>query len=102
MGRSYRDFMLPALKRFGMARHIVPDPALTEKGVTVEYLAKNVWLVGSPSTVEKRLRQQYEQTGGFGTLLGLVWDYRDNPEPWRRSLELLAKEVLPRVADLDP
>jgi alkanesulfonate monooxygenase SsuD/methylene tetrahydromethanopterin reductase-like flavin-dependent oxidoreductase (luciferase family) len=101
MGRSNRDFMLPALKKFGMARHIVPDASMEEKEISVEYLAKHVWLVGSPATVAKRLREQFMQTGGFGTLLGLAWDYRDNPKPWRRSMELMATDVLDQVSDLD-
>jgi hypothetical protein len=27
----------------------------------------------------------------------LGFDYADNPGPWRQSMELLAREVLPRV-----
>ena len=33
-------------------------------------------------------------------LLLFCFDYADNPEPWRRSMELLATEVLPRVEHL--
>jgi alkanesulfonate monooxygenase SsuD/methylene tetrahydromethanopterin reductase-like flavin-dependent oxidoreductase (luciferase family) len=101
MGRAYRNFMLPALRKFGLMRHILPDLSTPESDVTVEYLARRVWLVGSPQTVARKLRDHCIQTGGFGTLLGLAWDYRADPEPWRRSLELMAKEVLPQVPDLD-
>jgi len=30
------------------------------------------------------------------------FDYLDNPKAWHHSLELLAKEVLPRVKHLSP
>jgi hypothetical protein len=30
------------------------------------------------------------------------FDYVEDPEAWRRSLELLAKEVLPKVRHLSP
>lgn len=101
MGRAERDYVLPTFAKFGMLKHLAPDHSLPETAITVEYLAKNVWLVGSPETVAKKLRDMYHQAGGFGTLLGLSWDFSENPEPWRRSMELLATEVLERVADLD-
>jgi len=39
----------------------------------------------------------YDDLGGFGTLLMFTTDYSENPEPWRHSMELLAKQVLPKV-----
>ena len=35
-------------------------------------------------------------------LLALGFDYLDQPEAWRRSLELLATEVAPRLKHLNP
>jgi alkanesulfonate monooxygenase SsuD/methylene tetrahydromethanopterin reductase-like flavin-dependent oxidoreductase (luciferase family) len=58
--------------------------------------------VGSVQTVTQKLRQMYADLGGFGTLLLFVFDYADHPEPWLKSMRLLAEEVLPRVADLEP
>ncbi|HSS84462.1 MAG TPA: alkane 1-monooxygenase, partial [Reyranella sp.] len=40
--------------------------------------------------------------GGFGQLLVFGFDYADNPKAWRHSLELLSKEVLPKVQHLKP
>jgi alkanesulfonate monooxygenase SsuD/methylene tetrahydromethanopterin reductase-like flavin-dependent oxidoreductase (luciferase family) len=100
MGRAAREYVLPLFGRFGMTKHLLPDPNLPESTATVEYFAKNVWLVGSPETVAEKLRAQYEMAGGFGTLMGHVFDHSTDPEPLRRSLELMATEVMPRVADL--
>jgi alkanesulfonate monooxygenase SsuD/methylene tetrahydromethanopterin reductase-like flavin-dependent oxidoreductase (luciferase family) len=100
MGRAYNEFLLPLFKKFGMGKHLTPDANLPEADLTPEYLAKHVWLVGTPETVEKKLRAHYKEAGGFGTALGIAFDYSENPEPFRRSLELMAREVMPRVKDL--
>jgi alkanesulfonate monooxygenase SsuD/methylene tetrahydromethanopterin reductase-like flavin-dependent oxidoreductase (luciferase family) len=100
LGRAGREFLLASMKKFGMMKHLAPDSSVAESDITVEYLAKNVWLVGSPETVAAKLRAHYKEAGGFGTQLGIMADHSADPEPFRRSLELMAKEVLPRVKDL--
>jgi alkanesulfonate monooxygenase SsuD/methylene tetrahydromethanopterin reductase-like flavin-dependent oxidoreductase (luciferase family) len=52
--------------------------------------------------VAERLHGIYEEVGGFGTLLLFCFDYSENPQAWRHSLELLAKEVMPRFKSLVP
>ena len=64
-------------------------------------MAENVWLIGSPDTVEKKILSLYEMCGGFGTLLSLVYDNRDNQKGWEKSMKLLAEEVMPRFADMN-
>jgi alkanesulfonate monooxygenase SsuD/methylene tetrahydromethanopterin reductase-like flavin-dependent oxidoreductase (luciferase family) len=102
LGRMQRDYFLPLLLSFQFHEFLKHDPSLPDSAVTVEYCARNNWIIGSPDTVVERLRQTYEEVGGFGTVLVLGIDYVDNPEAWRRSLELLAKEVWPRVKELVP
>jgi alkanesulfonate monooxygenase SsuD/methylene tetrahydromethanopterin reductase-like flavin-dependent oxidoreductase (luciferase family) len=58
--------------------------------------------VGSPQTVANRLHEIYEEVGGFGTLLLFCFDYRDQPKAWHHSMELLAREVMPRFKSLVP
>ena len=72
---------------------------MPDSAVTVEYLAEHLWLIGSPDTVERKLRDLYEISGGFGTLLVLIYDYMDNQAEWEKSMRLLAKEVMPRFPD---
>ena len=60
------------------------------------------WLIGSPKTVAEKLRGVYDEVGGFGTLLLFCFDYKENPEAWHTSMQLLAKEVIPQVAGLQP
>ena len=58
--------------------------------------------LGSPATVAEKLHAIYEEVGGFGSLLLFCFDYSENPESWRHSIELLAKEVMPRFKGLLP
>jgi alkanesulfonate monooxygenase SsuD/methylene tetrahydromethanopterin reductase-like flavin-dependent oxidoreductase (luciferase family) len=58
--------------------------------------------VGSPATVSQKLNDIYEEVGGFGTLLLFCFDYSENPNAWRHSMELLAKEVMPRFKGMVP
>jgi alkanesulfonate monooxygenase SsuD/methylene tetrahydromethanopterin reductase-like flavin-dependent oxidoreductase (luciferase family) len=100
MGRMMREYFLPLLQVFGYTRHLKEDENTADSDVTVEYCADHNWLVGSPETVARKLEKVYADMGGFGHLLLFCFDYVDNPEPWRRSMELLAKEVVPRVTHL--
>jgi alkanesulfonate monooxygenase SsuD/methylene tetrahydromethanopterin reductase-like flavin-dependent oxidoreductase (luciferase family) len=100
MGDAQRQFLLKLFKKFNMMKHLCPDPNVPESDITPEYLAKNVWLVGSPETVARKLRSHFEEAGGFGVTVGVVFDHSGDSEPLRRSLELMGREVLPRVKDL--
>jgi alkanesulfonate monooxygenase SsuD/methylene tetrahydromethanopterin reductase-like flavin-dependent oxidoreductase (luciferase family) len=101
MGRTYREFFIPFFKMGGLDKLMMPDPS---QEMTVEWLAKNAWLVGSPETVAEKLQEQYNAAGGWGVLNLQTWDYSDQPEAWHQCLELLAKEVVPRLnlRDIEP
>ena len=45
-------------------------------------------------------RLLYAEVGGFGHLLLFGFDYIDDAAAWKHSMELMAHEVLPRVAHL--
>ncbi|MDH4147613.1 MAG: LLM class flavin-dependent oxidoreductase [Acidimicrobiia bacterium] len=100
MGRMMNEYFLPLLEAFGFKEFLKADPTTPDDQVTVEYCAEHNWLIGSPETVANRIEKVYAEVGGFGWLELFCFDYADNPEPWRRSMELLAKDVMPRVAHL--
>jgi len=100
MGRMNREYFLPLLTAFGFVQFLKEDESMADADVTPEYCAKHNWLIGSPETVAGKLEHLHEEMGGFGHLLLFCFDYVDNPQPWRRSMELLAKDVMPRVAHL--
>ncbi|NIH78465.1 LLM class flavin-dependent oxidoreductase [Amycolatopsis viridis] len=96
MGRILGDYLVPAFVNSGLGHYMVPPDADVEgDAITPEYLARTIWLVGSPRTVADRLVEQYEQAGGWGTLLGLTFDFADDPEPWFHSMDLMINKVMP-------
>ena len=98
--RNYDEYFIPLLKAMGVLDLMKLDPDMPDSEVTVEYLMDNVWIVGGPDDVERQIRELYDEVGGFGVLLamGHEWQPKDK---WVNSMTLLAKEILPRLSDLD-
>jgi alkanesulfonate monooxygenase SsuD/methylene tetrahydromethanopterin reductase-like flavin-dependent oxidoreductase (luciferase family) len=101
MGRMMREYFLPLMADFDFVKYLKDDPSVSDNLVTPEYLADHGWLVGSPRTVRDKLAQMYRDLGGFGTLLLFTFDYADDPEPWFKSMRLLAEEVMPHFKTFD-
>jgi alkanesulfonate monooxygenase SsuD/methylene tetrahydromethanopterin reductase-like flavin-dependent oxidoreductase (luciferase family) len=97
LARAYDEWVLPLYQKFGLLS--VMAPGVPEDEINAEYLARHQWLIGAPDTVVERLSEQNEASGGFGVLLMMGFDYLDNPDSFRRSMELLATEVAPRIKD---
>ncbi len=57
---------------------------------------KSTNVIGTPDDLVQRIRQLYEITGGFGTVIGFVHDWA-NRENTRRSWDLVARYVIPEV-----
>ena len=99
-GRVWREYLLGLFAQFDMLSVFKHDPELPDDAVNVEYLADHMWLVGSVDTVTRKLRDMYQDVGGFGTLLTLVYDHWQNQQGWEKSTRLLAQEVMSQLADL--
>lgn len=100
LGRTYREYLLPLFSKFGLIGFFKHHPEVPDSDVTPEYLVDHGWLVGSSRTVTEKLGQLYEDTGGFGCLLVLVFDQLENNEGWANSQRLLMEEVMPHFAHL--
>jgi alkanesulfonate monooxygenase SsuD/methylene tetrahydromethanopterin reductase-like flavin-dependent oxidoreductase (luciferase family) len=99
IGRDYRDYFLPLL---GLSRGLGGlklEASMSDDAITLDYLCDNVWIVGSPETVVRKIRELYASVDGFGGLLIGATDWPD-PSIWQRSMDLFASEVMPRVAEL--
>jgi alkanesulfonate monooxygenase SsuD/methylene tetrahydromethanopterin reductase-like flavin-dependent oxidoreductase (luciferase family) len=75
---------------------IKPDPATADEALTVEQIKRSQVIAGSPRRVLDQLVALRDETGPFGTLLATGHDW-DRPAMWKRSMELLASEVMPRL-----
>ncbi len=102
MGRMMREYFLPLLTNVGVIQFLKHDENVADSDVTPEYCARHNWLIGSPTTVVEKIERMYDEVGGFGSLLLFCFDYSENPQAWHHSMELLAKEVIPKVAHLSP
>jgi len=102
MGRMYTEYFLPLLGSFGFKEFLKHKPEVSDDEVTTEYCGRHNWIVGSPRTVVARLEEVYRELGGFGCILLFCFDYADNPQAWRHSMELLAREVMPKLKHLKP
>ena len=98
LGHCWREYLLPIYKRHGFLQGFLDDAGATESDIDMDFLADNVWIVGSPQTVIEKFGALFEATGGWGTILVQSQDYADTPEPWNESLHLLANEVAPQVS----
>lgn len=74
-----------------------PDPSMPDSDMDADYWMDQVFIVGDPDSVAEQLAALREQVGPFGTLSLTAHDW-DNPEAWKRSLELMAHEVMPRLS----
>jgi alkanesulfonate monooxygenase SsuD/methylene tetrahydromethanopterin reductase-like flavin-dependent oxidoreductase (luciferase family) len=97
LGRVWREYLLPFFVGSGMGQNLV-HPGDPERLLDVDYLIERSWLVGSPDSVTRKLARLQEATGGFGTLLMMVYDFSSEPEWWDESLRLLTQEVAPHFA----
>ena len=101
MGRCWREFLLPVYLGLGLGPMLKRDPAMSDAAITLDYLADELWLVGSPATVAHKIRDLQAQTGGFGRLLAVSYDARGERTAWERSLRLLVHEVLPACGPIN-
>jgi alkanesulfonate monooxygenase SsuD/methylene tetrahydromethanopterin reductase-like flavin-dependent oxidoreductase (luciferase family) len=74
-----------------------PDLIIPDEDVTEDMIKRALVIAGSPKRVVEQLVALREETGPFGTLLmgGHDWD---QPALWRRSMELLATQVMPEFS----
>jgi alkanesulfonate monooxygenase SsuD/methylene tetrahydromethanopterin reductase-like flavin-dependent oxidoreductase (luciferase family) len=84
------------LVRAGRANLFKPDPELPDSVVTTDYILDRVVIAGTAPQVAEEILALRELVGDFGTLLYCAMDWVD-PTLARRSLELMAEEVLPAV-----
>jgi len=94
----YYSFFLFSFTHLRKALFMVkPDLDMPDEAVTVDAIKRGMIIAGSPRRVLEQLVALRDETGHFGTLLMAGHDW-DQPKMWRRSMELLANEVMPRFS----
>ena len=90
------DYLIRILTAGGVLQVMKERPDQPDEEITVEYALSKLCIIGSPATCSERLRALQEATGGFGTLLMIAHDWDDRAR-WTRSLDLLARTVVPAM-----
>lgn len=99
MGRAFTAYMSPLLRSGGRLDRLKDEGDPTpDQQIDAQWMLDHLWIVGDPDRVVERLRSLYTAVGGFGTLLVICHDMP--ADLWQRSLQLLASDVAPRLADL--
>lgn len=72
------------------------DPGTPDADANLDYLMREQIIHGDPDEVVRRLRLLMDETGDFGTLLLLGYDW-DDKAAWVRSMDLFVHEVMPAL-----
>jgi alkanesulfonate monooxygenase SsuD/methylene tetrahydromethanopterin reductase-like flavin-dependent oxidoreductase (luciferase family) len=81
----------------GLGRKIYKrDLAMSDADCNLDFLMSEQIIAGDVDCVLERLLAMMEETGRFGTLVLMGYDWDDKPS-WVRSLELFARELMPRL-----
>lgn len=84
-----------------LQRQVPPGGTLDD--LTFDYMSRTgFYWIGSPDTIYQTIKEYYEESGGFGTLLVFAGLPMATPAKVARSLTLLMEEVAPRLANLEP
>ena len=76
------------------------DPSMPDEEVTVEYVLKNLCIIGDQKSSIEQLEELWEVTGGFGTLLMIKHDFDDLPR-WRQCIQMLTNDIVPALPSID-
>lgn len=86
------------LERAGQIMVLKAHPDLADEDVTLDYVVDQTVICGGVNQVVDQLLAFRETTGDFGTLYYVGKDWAD-PDLGRRSMELMAEKVMPRIND---
>jgi alkanesulfonate monooxygenase SsuD/methylene tetrahydromethanopterin reductase-like flavin-dependent oxidoreductase (luciferase family) len=93
----YRNLMKKLIGN-GRPQLFKHDLAMPDSAVTLDYVVDSLVICGTVESVVDQLLAFREQVGDFGTLLYAGHDWVD-ARLGRRSMELMASEVMPRIND---
>lgn len=74
-----------------------PELEMSDEDTTVDRIVQSQVIAGSPKRVLEQLVALREEVGHFGTLVMTSHDW-DRPAMWKRSMELMATDVIPRLS----
>jgi len=102
MRQCITQYAIPQFKAFmGGLDMFKASKEMPDEQVTFDWLLDQTFIVGDPEFVIKRIKEVYQQVGGFGTLMLQLNDWSP-AEIGLNSLRLFMEEVAPAIKDLEP
>ncbi|HVM77383.1 MAG TPA: LLM class flavin-dependent oxidoreductase [Stellaceae bacterium] len=98
-GSPYRFYYRNLMRKLignGRPELFKRDRAMPDSAITLDYVVDSLVICGTVESVVEQLLEFRQTVGDFGTLLYAGHDWTD-PVLARRSMELMATEVMPRV-----
>ena len=97
LSHYYKFMRHIAIAGRGALHMLKPDLSMTDEETTVDRIVHSQVIAGNPGEVLEQLIELRKEVGHFGTLIMTAHDW-DRPTMWKRSMELMAKEVMPRFS----
>jgi alkanesulfonate monooxygenase SsuD/methylene tetrahydromethanopterin reductase-like flavin-dependent oxidoreductase (luciferase family) len=95
LGENF-EYIAKVLDR-GLGRDIYKrDRSMSDSQIDMDYFMKELIIAGDVNEVLRRLLEMIEETGPFGTLVMMGYDW-DDKQSWVHCLELFAKELMPAL-----
>ncbi len=95
LGRNF-EYIGRLFDKGGGRRVYKRDPAMSDADCGLDYLMGEQIIAGSPDEALRRLLGLIEETGPFGTLVLMSYDW-DDTQSWLHSMELFARELMPAL-----
>jgi alkanesulfonate monooxygenase SsuD/methylene tetrahydromethanopterin reductase-like flavin-dependent oxidoreductase (luciferase family) len=92
----YFGSLVTKLVKNGRSNLFKEDPQMPDAELKLETILDRLIICGTPAQVVDKLQAFREEVGPFGTLLYAGHDWRD-PALAKRSMRLMAEEVVPRI-----
>ena len=94
--RFYYSKMLAKMQKLGRLGLFKTHQDQPDEEITLDYVLDKLVLTGTPDSVAEQVLALREETGDFGELVYAGLDWLD-ADLGRRSMELMAEQVMPRV-----
>jgi alkanesulfonate monooxygenase SsuD/methylene tetrahydromethanopterin reductase-like flavin-dependent oxidoreductase (luciferase family) len=94
--RFYYSQMLTKMRKIGRLELFKTSRDQPDEEITLDHVLDTLVIAGTPESVAEQVLAFREQTGDFGELVYAGLDWVD-PSLARRSMELMAEDVMPRI-----
>ncbi len=94
--RFYYSKMLAKMQKLGRLGLFKTHQDQPDEEITLDYVLDKLVITGTPDSVAEQVLALREETGDFGELVYAGLDWLD-ADLGRRSMELMAEQVMPRV-----